>query len=226
MTFSEKFIHFFTNELRPDVPIPEDIEWLFPQKDDEVKRLIRAFGNKFFNDERERTFLIGINPGRFGAGITGINFTDPLLLEEKCGISNPFDKRNELSAVFIYEIAEALGGVEAFYRSFYLASISPLGFVSKGKNLNYYDRKDILEMLDEWIPRQMSRQIEMGARRDLAYSVGKGKNVELLKSYNRKYGWFGEIRALPHPRWVMQYQRKHKQEWLQKISTELQKRIV
>ncbi len=39
-----------------------------------------------------RYLILGINPGRFGGGITGIPFTDPIRLQNICGIENDFQK--------------------------------------------------------------------------------------------------------------------------------------
>jgi len=60
--------------------------------------LVEQFFLQFFNDKYPRSFIFGINSGRFGAGITGISFTDPGNLEEKCGIKNDLDKKHEKAA--------------------------------------------------------------------------------------------------------------------------------
>ena len=54
----------------------------------------------------------------------------------------------------------------------------------------------------------------MGISRERAYSVGKGKNVQFLEWINKKYQLFEEIIPLPHPRWVMQYRLKRKDEFI------------
>ena len=43
-----------------------------PYKDASVMGYLRAFLDKFYDDDRPRTLIFGINPGRFGAGITGV----------------------------------------------------------------------------------------------------------------------------------------------------------
>ncbi|MFI5224347.1 MAG: DUF4918 domain-containing protein, partial [Nitrospirales bacterium] len=65
--------------------------------------------------------ILGINPGRLGAGLTGIPFTDPLKLQNICGIENTLPKKAELSADFIYTMISAFGGPEAFYKKFYFS---------------------------------------------------------------------------------------------------------
>jgi len=73
--------------------------------------------------------LLGINPGRFGSGTTGVSFTDPIKLEKYCGIRNDLVKKAELSADFIYAMIIAYGGLESFYNRFFISSVSPLGFI-------------------------------------------------------------------------------------------------
>jgi len=70
---------------------------MYPYKDEEVKRVTGVFFKKYYNDRKHRTLILGINPGRFGAGVTGLTFTDPIRLEAECGIPNKFDKKQELS---------------------------------------------------------------------------------------------------------------------------------
>ena len=63
---------------------------------------LTAFYQKYYTDSQPRNFMFGINPGRFGAGITGVPFTDPVRLETECGIQNDFPKKQELSAQFVW----------------------------------------------------------------------------------------------------------------------------
>ena len=117
------------------------------------------------------TSYSGINPGRFGAGLTGIPFTDPKRLESECQIGILGKQTHEPSSVFIYEMIHAYGGAEAFYRDFYINSICPLGFTSinsygKEKNYNYYDSPKLREVLRLFII----------------------ANIRTLISYGRSYG--------------------------------------
>src|SRR5215475_10038849 len=101
-TVAEKIIAFY-KKLEPPQSLPMDIKWLFPQRSQEVMKIVGIFFKKFYNDTSERRLLFGINPGRFGAGITGVNFTAPRQLKEYCGIDHPFkENQSELSAEFIY----------------------------------------------------------------------------------------------------------------------------
>jgi len=97
-------------QLRPDWELPEGVELLFPYDRPETRAAMTAFYQKYYDDRDGRVFLFGINPGRFGAGVTGIPFTDPVRLQADCGIPNPFRERAELSSDFVYRVVRALGG--------------------------------------------------------------------------------------------------------------------
>jgi hypothetical protein len=213
MTFCQKYFNFID---KIDFPksLPHGVEILNPFLDASAYNLSKSFYEKFYNDSNPRLFLIGINPGRFGAGITGVPFTDPIRLEEKCEISNNLAKRQELSSVFVYDMIEAFGGVDAFYSNVFFTSVSPLGFVKDGVNLNYYDIPEVRDFLEPYMIASLRQQIDMGAIRRIAFSMGKGQNIKYLKYLNNKYRLFDAIEPLPHPRWVMQYRLKRKQEFI------------
>ena len=135
----------FYKRLKADFELPEGIEVMNPFPDPATWRLVSDFYQKFYNDNKSRILIFGINPGRFGGGVTGIPFTDPLCLQEKCGIENNYPKRTELSAGFIYQMIEAYGGVKKFYGDFFITALSPLGFTRDSTNLNYYDDKELLK---------------------------------------------------------------------------------
>lgn len=213
MTFANKVIDFYKNIESP-VNLPEGVEVLQPFGEDEVNNIVKAFYSKYYQDNNPRTFLIGINPGRFGGGATGIPFTDPIRLKEVIGIDNSFDQKAELSSKFIYQMIDRVGGPEPFYNNFYFTSVSPLGFVKDGKNLNYYDIKELQQVLEQYIVNHLKKQIAFGSR-PIAYSLGKGQNIKYLKWLNKKYELFEDIRPLPHPRWVMQYRLKRLDEFIE-----------
>ena len=213
MQFNERYFNFIDKLDFPD-SIPHGVEILNPFLVRETYNLSKAFYSKYYSDNNPRLFLIGINPGRFGAGVTGVPFTDPIRLEEKCGIFNSLLKRQELSSVFVYEMIEAFGGLDYFYRNVFFTSVSPLGFVKDGINLNYYDIPEVRDFLEPYMVKSLRKQIEMGAITSVAFSMGKGQNIKYLKYLNKKYHLFGDIQPLPHPRWVMQYRLKRKQEFI------------
>ena len=214
-SWSPKILDFYQNLSAH--PMAKDFEVLYPYTENEVKAVMKAFYEKFYDDTGSRTMILGINPGRFGAGVTAIPFTDPLRLERDCGIAHALQGGRELSSVFVYELIDRLGGVEDFYRKFYISSVSPLGFVREGKNLNYYDDQILFKSWKPWIVEQMWKQLEWPVKRDKVILWGKGKNYKYFKALNEEEEYFDEIIVLPHPRWVMQYRLKEMEKWLEKF---------
>jgi hypothetical protein len=200
--------------LQSAIPLPHDVQWLNPYQDDETRRCMSAFYEKYYNDNASRSLILGINPGRFGAGITGVPFTDPIRLETECGIRNAFPKRQELSSIFVYDVINAFGGCQAFYHRYYISAICPLGFIKQGKNYNYYDDPALMQRVEPFIVDHLRTQIAFGADTDLVYCLGQGKNHQYLVKLNQKHQFFREIIPLPHPRWVMQYRLKRKDEFV------------
>jgi hypothetical protein len=205
MTFGLKVLKFYQSIDFSRKAIPDQIVVMNPLKDRQVLDLNRLFYGKYYNDNRKRIFLIGINPGRFGGGITGIPFTDPIHLDEILKINHSLPKKHELSSRFIYEVIKAIGGPEVFFGKCYLTAVSPLGFMINGKNVNYYDHKALLASYENQFADWLKEQIGFGANLEIAFSLGKGKNFDFLKKLNKKYELFNRMEALPHPRWVMQY---------------------
>jgi hypothetical protein len=212
MTFGSKVLEFYKGLRFPDAAIPDGIEVMIPMKDRQIEKLNELFYNKYYDDNKKRIFLIGINPGRFGGGITGIPFTDPVHLAEVLNIDSPLAKKHELSSKFIYEVVHVFGGPKIFFEKCYLTAVSPLGFVCKGRNINYYDDEAIINACEDQFVYWLKKQIEFGANTEVAFSLGRGKNYKFLKDLNRRFDLFHLIKPLPHPRWVMQYrypERKH-----------------
>jgi len=220
MTFTEKTLAFY-KQLAPGKKLPDDVEILNPYSRPETMAACKAFYNKFYNDHKNRRIIFGINPGRFGAGVTGIPFTDPVQLEKACGIPNDFDKKPELSSQFIYLLIENMGGVIPFYRHYFIGAVSPLGFVKNGKNFNYYDDRLLERSLKSFIIKNVVRQVALGISTDKCFCLGNGKNFIYLQRLNDELKIFDEIIPLPHPRWVMQYRRKQLQNFLDEMSRKL-----
>jgi len=215
MTFADRILDFYST-LKIKEQLPQGVGILNPYKKAEVMKVCTAFYNKYYNDTKGRIMILGINPGRFGAGVTGIPFTDPIKLEQDCGIKNNFEKRGELSSDFIYRLIDKMGGPAHFYRHFYLGAVSPLGFVKDGKNYNYYDSRELTHTLKAFITKSLVEQIGFGIMFKRCYVLGQGKNYNYLKMLNLDLKLFDELIPLPHPRWVMQYRRKQLDEILVK----------
>jgi len=220
MTFGES-VRAFYKSLKIPVGLPEDVEALYPFRNPETWSVIEQFLDKYYNDANPRIMLMGINPGRFGAGITGVGFTDPIRLEEECGIKNDFEKKAELSSKFIYDVIHAYGGPNKFYSKFFISSVSPIGYVKQGKNYNYYDEPLLQKAVEPFAISCIQKKLQFGCSKKIAFSVGKGKNLKFLKEINAHHSFFDQIGVVPHPRWVMQYRLKRKKEFIDQYINEL-----
>lgn len=214
MTFSDKATKYFFGLDSSGLKM-RGISLLNTYKNDEVKEIVKKFYSKFYNDQKERLFVIGINPGRFGGGLTGISFTDPVALRENCGIENNLGNRKEISSKFIYLVAEQYGGVYKFFSKVFLTALYPFAIIKNGKNYNYYDEKSLAEKLKPEIIRNVKRQIDFGARRDCAILLGK-KNAEYFSALNDEHKFFRKIVVLEHPRYIMQYRLKQVDKYIDK----------
>ena len=202
--------------------IPKGTIILNPYKRQNSFLLCQKFYQKYYADNRERNLILGINPGRLGAGLTGIPFTDPIKLQERCGIENELHKRAELSADFIHLVIDAFGGLDKFYAQFYFSSVSPLGFTKDGKNLNYYDIPELQQALKPFIVQSIKTQLSFGINTDVCFVLGEGKNYHYMQGLNAEFSFFKKIVALPHPRFVMQYKRKHLTQYINLYIEKLQ----
>src|SRR6266571_7908727 len=142
-TFGSRVMRFYAGLVCPR--LPAGVRVMNPYADATVRRYLRAFAERYFSDNNERVLVFGINPGRFGAGITGVTFTDPVALADFCGIENDMPRRRELSSIFIYDVINRYGGPTTFYHRFFLTALSPLGFTRDGLNLNYYDDRQLAD---------------------------------------------------------------------------------
>jgi Uracil DNA glycosylase superfamily len=219
-TFADRIISF-CNDLDFTGSLPEGISIMNPFRNNpEVSSAVSKFYHKYYSDNKYRHLILGINPGRFGAGTTGIPFTDTFRLEEKCGISIKGFKTRETSSVFIYQMIDQYGGPGKFFKNFYISAISPLGFTAKSRtgreiNYNYYDSRELTDAVFSFIIGSLNRQLEFGIERDICFCLGKGKNYNFLSKINEEYKLFGKIEPLEHPRFIMQYRAKKKQIYIE-----------
>lgn len=213
MSYAEAILKFYKG-LRPNFAMPAGVSIMNPYKEPLTWAVASQFYRKFYEAGEQRVFIFGINPGRHGAGLTGVPFTDPLRLEEKCGIPNEWRKKAELSSQFVYAVIEKYGGVDKFYRRFYITALSPLGFVRDGKNLNYYDDRELIRDFEPFMLRCIRRQLETMPTTEICYCLGEGTNFKYFSKVNQRHGFFREIIPLPHPRWVMQYRLKRMEEFV------------
>ncbi len=211
-TFASRAINFFLN-FTPHSGLPKNIQTMNPYETEEVKNIIIEFYKKYFDDNHNRILALGINPGRFGGGITGISFTDPIALEKYCGIKNSFDKKKEISSEFIYSFISKFGGTERFYSKYFISALYPLALIKDGLNYNYYDEKKLYKILKPAIVESIKAHIEFGTRTNLVICLGR-KNGFYLKEINEENNFFEKIIVLDHPRYIMQYKRKAMNKYL------------
>ncbi len=215
-------INEFNRSLKFTGKLPQGIRIMNPYAENsEALAISSRFYQKYFDDEKPRKLILGINPGRFGAGLTGVPFTDSVRLENNCNIPVPGIDTRELSSVFIYEMIEAFGGPEVFYQRFFVSAVCPLGFVklnAKGRevNYNYYDSKTLQEAVEPFIIKTLEQQISMGIDTSEAFCLGTGKNFKYLQKLNKTRQYFNKVTPIEHPRYVMQYKLKSKDEYIEK----------
>lgn len=213
-TWAQQLYEFYTS-LKPVMDLPNNIQWLYPQQNKEVLAVVKRFLDTYFNDTAPRQLCLGINPGRLGAGVTGVNFTAARQLTEDCNIEHFFKNGSELSAEFIYAVIKAYGGPQAFYQRYFIGSVCPLGFIKNGKNINYYDDKELQQVVEPFIIESIEKQLQFPVDRQRCICIGGEKNFKYLSRLNERFGWFEEIVPLPHPRFIMQYRRKEVQPFIQ-----------
>jgi hypothetical protein len=221
MSFADKVITF-NKQLDFSGTLPAGIRIMNPFKEnDQVIEIMERFYKKYYDDSQQRHLILGINPGRFGGGVTGIPFTDSKRLKAVCNIPYHGKETHEPSSVFVYEMIAAFGGAEKFYNSFYINSLCPLGFTSvradgKEVNYNYYDSPGLTAAVYDFMVENIKKQIALGCATDTCFCFGTGKNEKFLRQLNEKVKFFKNIIALEHPRFIMQYKTPTKQIYIQK----------
>lgn len=221
MTFADKVIDF-NNQLSLDIKLPKGVEVMNPFKESVYASMnAELFYQKFYNDHYQRRLILGINPGRLGAGVTGVPFTDTKRFNEECEIPFTAFKTHEPSSVFVYEVIRVYGGPLEFYKNIYINSVCPLGFVikdknGKEKNYNYYDSAALTKAVTPFIIETIRKQIAIGCYTNVAYCMGTGSNFKFLYALNEKEHFFDKIIPLEHPRYVMQYKLKWLDEYVKK----------
>lgn len=218
-----RILRFYDQLAIDDQVLPSGFASLNPYKDasPDLSVMLNRFYKKFYNDQKGRFLLLGINPGRLGAGATGIPFTDSPALRKYCGLEPPVDTR-EVSAEFVYRFIEAYGGPAAFYQKWFIGAVCPLGFVrhnARGNwvNANYYDDPALEEAVRPFIYQNLDAQIKLCGQPGKAVVLGSGKNYQYLNKHNQKKGWFEEVIPLEHPRFIMQYRRKKLAAYVEKF---------
>lgn len=223
-TWADKILKF-NQRLELTTKLPPGFEVMNPfigENSEVIDRISTHFYQKFYSDSESRNLVLGINPGRLGAGATGLPFTDTKRLNADCGIAFDEFSTHEPSSVFVYEVVNAFGGPEKFYSRFYVNSVCPLGFLVTNKkgnlvNANYYDDLALYKAVKPFIIKTLKEQVSFGINTEKVWCLGTGKNFKFLNELNKEIGLFKEIVPLEHPRYVVQYKSKLMPTYLEKF---------
>lgn len=224
--FADQVIKFNEN-LSYTGNLPEGFDVLNPYLENpETLMVMQTFYHKYYNDSSRRKFIIGINPGRYGAGVTGVPFTDTKRLESVCGIKMESAQTHEISSVFMYDMIENYGGADLFYKDVYINSPFPLAIVRKTKNgwlnANYYDDKELFEAVKDFMIESLKKHISLNLDVSEVFILGK-KNAGFISKLNKEAKLFDKMTVLEHPRYIQQYKSKEKQIYIDKYIIALQK---
>ena len=223
LTIGQRIIAF-NKGLQYTGKLPEGFAVLNPYLDNpETLQVMTFFYDKYYNDLVPRKFIIGINPSRHGAGVTGVPFTDTKHLENDCGIPMLSARTHEVSSVFVYDMIAQYGGVAAFYKDYYINSPFPLAIVRKNAqgnwlNANYYDDPELFALTREYMIETLKKHIALGLDTNEVYVLGK-KNATFLEKLNKEASLFKKMVVLEHPRYIEQYKSKEKQLYIDKFIT-------
>ncbi|WP_419868864.1 SMUG2 DNA glycosylase family protein [Chryseobacterium sp. CT-SW4] len=226
-TFADRVIEFNRN-LSYSGDLPADFKVLNPYLDNpETMEVMGKFYHQYYSDSDKRKFIIGINPSRHGAGVTGVPFTDTKRLESVCGIKMGSAYTHEVSSVFIYDMIHDYGGAQEFYKDNYINSPFPLAIVRKAKNgtwlnANYYDDKELFRDVKGFMIESLKKHISLHLDTSEVFVLGK-KNAEFIDKLNQEEPLFENITVLEHPRYIQQYKSKEKQLYIDKYILALKK---
>ena len=227
--FGDNVIDFNRNLIFSEA-LPESFQVINPYMDNpETMDVMSQFYHKFYADSEQRKFIVGINPSRRGAGITGVPFTDTKRLEAICGIKMDSAHTHEISSVFMYDMIREFGGASAFYKQFYINSPFPLAIVRKTKdgkwlNANYYDDNALFETVKDFMILTLRNHINLGLDTSEVYVLGK-KNALFIQKLNKEARLFDQLKVLEHPRYIQQYKSKEKQLYIDKYIVTLNKAV-
>lgn len=220
LRFADRVI-FFNQELVFKGNLPDNFQVINPFIDNpETMVVMSRFYHKYYNDNKQRRLILGINPSRKGAGVTGVPFTDTKRLATVCGIEMKSAHTHEVSSVFVYDMIEAYGGPERFYSDFYINSPFPLAIIRETKdgswlNANYYDDSLLFEMVKEFMIESLKKHIDLGLDCSEVFVLGK-KNAVFIEKLNREEKMFDKLTVLEHPRYIQQYKSKERDLYIDK----------
>ncbi len=217
LSFNEKLSH-----QAPSVPYGfEIINPFIGENKDNIAKITEIFYQKYYNDNDHRYIILGSSPARRGTSITGVPFEDATRLISETGIKIENFSINKQSSNFLYDVIMRYGGFERFYNKFYMNFVCPFGIIKKNLNgnwvnCNYYEDKELKKSLYNFIIESLHEQIKIGINTSKCYCIGSGENYNFLLQINEKYRFFDTIIPLEHPRFIMQYNSKNKESFIEK----------
>ena len=141
--------------------------------------------------------------------------------QKETGISIANFHVSSAASNFLNRVIDEYGGRHKFYHDFYLNFVCPVGICkinSKGNqvNCNYYENKQVEEMVTPLIISALKTQINFGIDTSVCYCIGSGQNYQELSKINKKWRFFQKIVPLEHPRFITQYHPEDKEKYLHK----------
>ena len=78
------------------------------------------------------------------------------------------------------------------------------------------ENKKLENALYSFMVEALKKQISFGIDTSVCYCIGSGENFKFLTNMNETYHFFDKIIPLEHPRFIMQYHSKDKDQYLKK----------
>lgn len=230
--FSESVLEFNEWLANISLDLPDNYSFNNPfngKNKEQIKEITNEFYKKYYNDNNKRYLILGSSPARKGTATTGIPFEDANHLYKETGIMIENFYINKSSSNFLYDVMEKYGGCKKFYKDFFMSFVCPLGIVnvnSKGNevNVNYYENKKLENVLYDFIVDSLKKQIAFGIDTSICYCIGSGENFKFLTKINEQNKFFDKIIALEHPRFIMQYNSKDRNKYMDKYINSLNNR--
>ena len=230
--FSESVLEFNDWLSNVTIKLPNNYKICNPFRGvdkSKINEISTLFYNKYYNDDNKRYLILGSSPARKGTAVTGVPFEDANHLYKETGIMIDNFYINKTSSNFLYDVMEQYGGSEKFYKDFYMNFVCPLGIININNkeneiNSNYYENKKLENALYDFIVESLKKQISFGINTSICFCIGSGENFKFLEKINKKYNFFDKIIALEHPRFIMQYNSKNKDKYLNKYINALKEK--
>ena len=172
---------------------------------------IKIFNETYYHHSYPKTVLCGINPGRHGAGKTGIPFIDFSSLSTLIDGVNRAD--TERSAQFFFDVVSEFGASK-FYNSFYVTNVSWVGYISNNMNINYYR---LPEPVKDFVLKAFKYEIGIVSPK-VIISMGREVKITVNQLFNDTP--IDVDNYLPHPypcSFPARYQ-GHKREYIELLS--------